>query len=77
MAATHRHESELKKKALVEMQKATDPIEKIKWQCLSRGASGIRDLGRVFRNFDDSGDQQLDFYEFSKGYSSRRFFYPI
>ncbi|XP_075265382.1 calcyphosin-like protein [Convolutriloba macropyga] len=67
MAATSRHEAELKKKALEEVKKTNDPIEKIRWQCLSRGAAGIRDLGRVFRNFDDSGDQQLDYREFCKG----------
>merc|ERR1712179_269687 len=67
MAATARHEEELKKKALQEVKNAKDPIEKIRWQCLSRGAAGIRDLGRVFRNFDDSGDQQLDYKEFTKG----------
>ncbi|XP_063724190.1 calcyphosin-like protein [Symsagittifera roscoffensis] len=67
MAATARHEAELKKKALEEVKKARDPIDKIRWQCLSRGAAGIRDLGRVFRNFDDSGDQQLDYKEFCKG----------
>ena len=69
MAATARHEAELKKKALEEVKKARDPIDKIRWQCLSRGAAGIRDLGRVFRNFDDSGDQQLDYKEFCKGTS--------
>jgi len=35
--------------------------------CLSRGASGIKGLGRTFRIFDDDGSKSLNFSEFKKG----------
>lgn len=34
---------------------------------LSRGASGIKGLGRAFRIFDDDGSKTLDMNEFTKG----------
>ena len=46
MAATARTNNELKRKANSALSKATDPKEKLRLACLSRGASGIKGLGR-------------------------------
>lgn len=46
MAATSRTNAELQRKAKSALNKATDPIEKLRLACLSRGASGIKGLGR-------------------------------
>lgn len=46
MAATSRTNAELQRKAKTALNKATDPIEKLRLACLSRGASGIKGLGR-------------------------------
>lgn len=67
MAATSRTNSELKRKANTALKQANDPIEKLRLACLSRGASGIKGLGRTFRIFDDDGNKSLDFKEFKKG----------
>ncbi|EDV22333.1 uncharacterized protein TRIADDRAFT_28500 [Trichoplax adhaerens] len=67
MAATSRHEAELKRKCQTALSKTQDPVEQLRLQCLSRGSSGIKGLGRVFRIMDDNGDKQLNFAEFKKG----------
>lgn len=46
MAATDRGNRELKMKAKAQLQTAVDPLERLRLQCLSRGASGIKGLGR-------------------------------
>jgi len=46
---------------------ATDPIEKLRAQCLARGASGIKGLGRAFRIVDDDNSKSLEYNEFKKG----------
>lgn len=46
MAATRRLNAELVKKYSAIENISTDPIEKIRAQCLSRGASGIKGFGR-------------------------------
>lgn len=46
MAATHRHEQELKQKSAEAAKTCKDPVERLRLSCLSRGASGIKGLGR-------------------------------
>lgn len=52
-----------------EKQKKTakDPLDLLRCHCLSRGASGIKGLGRTFKIFDDDGSRSLDKKEFKKG----------
>ena len=46
MAATERGERELKIKCKKAAREATDPLEQLRLQCLARGASGIKGIGR-------------------------------
>ena len=46
MASTARHEKELKEKSKRALNRAQCPIEKLRLQCLARGSSGIKGLGR-------------------------------
>ena len=46
MAATARHQEELKRKAQLAIQTSSDPIEILRAKCLARGANGIRGLSR-------------------------------
>lgn len=69
MAFTDKENEELKRKM---EQTRNDPnaslIDKIRSACLSsRGASGIKGLGRTFRIMDDDGSKSLSFEEFLYG----------
>ncbi|KAH8866149.1 Calcyphosin-like protein [Schistosoma japonicum] len=44
-----------------------DPLEKLKCQCLLRGANGIYGFGRQFRIMDDDESKYLSKEEFKKG----------
>ncbi len=46
MAATDRQESEMVRNAKIELKSTSDPLEKLRLQCLLRGVTGIRDFGR-------------------------------
>ena len=46
MADTTRQEQEMKQKCAAAVSTTTDPVEKLRLKCLSRGASGIKGLGR-------------------------------
>lgn len=46
MAATQRGNRELKKKAEEQLKSTKDPLERLRLQCLARGANGIKGLGR-------------------------------
>ncbi|TGZ75246.1 hypothetical protein CRM22_000487 [Opisthorchis felineus] len=67
MACTDRTNHRLQEKAKKRLEKATDPLEKLRNVCLSRGANGIVGLGRQFRIIDDDGNKKLCFREFQKG----------
>merc|ERR1712080_640447 len=67
MAATSRMQREMIEKSNKKLQTVKDPIEKLRLQCLARGASGIKGLSRTFKIMDDDGNRSLDFYEFKKG----------
>ncbi|VDQ02768.1 unnamed protein product [Trichobilharzia regenti] len=64
---TERSDRLLQEKAKKQLTKDLKPIEKLRYQCLSRGASGIAGISRQFRIIDDDGNKKLDFREFSKG----------
>ena len=47
MASTKRHEDDLKRNSEQALKKGVkDPIEALRLKCLSRGASGIKGIGR-------------------------------
>lgn len=46
MAITARGDYQLKLKAKQKIQSSTDPVEKLRLNCLARGGSGILGLGR-------------------------------
>ncbi|CAI2733800.1 unnamed protein product [Schistosoma spindalis] len=64
---TERSDKLLQEKARKQLAKDLKPIEKLRYQCLLRGASGIAGIGRQFRIIDDDGNKKLDFKEFLKG----------
>uniref|UniRef100_A0A8C5T9T5 Calcyphosine like n=1 Tax=Malurus cyaneus samueli TaxID=2593467 RepID=A0A8C5T9T5_9PASS len=49
------------------LRKTTDPLEKLRLQCLAKGSAGIKGLGRVFRIIDSNRSRTLDFKEFQRG----------
>ncbi|CAH0728949.1 unnamed protein product, partial [Brenthis ino] len=66
-SASSRVDEELIQKSNRALLNTTDPIERLRLQCLSRGASGIVGIGRVFRRMDDDGSKQLNKEEFIHG----------
>ncbi|XP_028404751.1 calcyphosin-like protein [Dendronephthya gigantea] len=60
-------EEEMRRKYRQLVIETTDPVEKLRYACLSRGSSGIKGLGRTFRIMDDDGSKSLNFDEFEKG----------
>ncbi|KAM9094417.1 calcyphosin-like protein isoform 1-T5 [Sarcophilus harrisii] len=67
MSGTARHDREMATQAKKRLATATDPMEKLRLQCLARGSAGIKGLGRVFRIMDDDNSRTIDFKEFMKG----------
>lgn len=46
MPGTSRHDREMAVNAKRQLSEASDPVEKLRLQCLARGSSGIKGLGR-------------------------------
>ncbi|XP_074138772.1 calcyphosin-like protein isoform X5 [Sminthopsis crassicaudata] len=67
MSGTARHDREMAIQAKRRLTTATDPMERLRLQCLARGSAGIKGLGRVFRIMDDDNSRTIDFKEFMKG----------
>ncbi|XP_056402559.1 calcyphosin-like protein isoform X1 [Hyla sarda] len=67
MAGTARKDREMAMDAKKKLGTCTDPLERLRLQCLSRGSAGIKGLGRVFKIMDDDNSRSLDFKEFLKG----------
>ncbi|XP_023259080.1 calcyphosin-like protein isoform X1 [Seriola lalandi dorsalis] len=78
MAGTSRHDREMTINAKRQLSECSDPVEKLRLQCLARGSSGIKGLGRplthvitcyirTFKIMDDDNNRSLDFKEFLKG----------
>ncbi|KAF7651725.1 hypothetical protein LDENG_00106460 [Lucifuga dentata] len=67
MAGTSRHDREMAMNAKRQLSACSDPVERLRLQCLARGSSGIKGLGRTFKIMDDDSNRSLDFKEFLKG----------
>ncbi|CAF4082028.1 unnamed protein product [Adineta steineri] len=67
MAASARLQKELERKATIALATTTDPLERLRAECLKRGAQGIKGLSLLFRIMDDNGDRKLNMEEFQKG----------
>ncbi|KAL0881885.1 hypothetical protein ABMA27_001653 [Loxostege sticticalis] len=64
MSTTFREEEELMQQSSRALTTVTDPLEKLRLLCLSRGACGIMRLGRIFRKMHGNGSKQLNETEF-------------
>jgi len=67
MAGTARGDAYMQQQVKEKMKSATNPLEKLRLQCLARGSSGIKGLGRTFRIMDDDGNRKIDLVEFKRG----------
>ncbi|NWS24859.1 CAPSL protein, partial [Polioptila caerulea] len=67
MPGTARHDREMAIKAKKTLSKTTDPMERLRLQCLAKGSAGIKGLGRVFQIIDGNKSRTLDFNEFLRG----------
>ncbi|NXB82653.1 CAPSL protein, partial [Donacobius atricapilla] len=67
MPGTARHDQDMAIKARRSLSKTSDPLERLRLQCLARGSAGIKGLGRVFQIIDGNNSRTLDFNEFLRG----------
>ncbi|XP_077981182.1 calcyphosin-like protein [Glandiceps talaboti] len=63
------HDKNIQMEANKKLHSTTDPIERLRYKCLTRGCSGIKGLGRAFKIMDDDGNKKIDYSEFEKGIS--------
>uniref|UniRef100_A0AC35G003 EF-hand domain-containing protein n=1 Tax=Panagrolaimus sp. PS1159 TaxID=55785 RepID=A0AC35G003_9BILA len=52
-------EADIKRKAEQLLRTTKDPIDKLRYKCLMRGAAGIKEFARVFRIADKNGNGTL------------------
>ncbi|KAJ7395618.1 Calcyphosin-like protein [Pitangus sulphuratus] len=67
MPGTARHDRDMAIRAKRSLLEATDPIEKLRLQCLAKGSAGIKGLGKIFRIMDHNNSRTLNFQEFVRG----------
>ncbi|VDK49295.1 unnamed protein product [Dibothriocephalus latus] len=67
MALTANEQKQFQLESRAKLSKAETPMEKLRFMCLARGASGINGLGRQFRVMDDDSNRKLSKEEFTKG----------
>ncbi|NXH88462.1 CAPSL protein, partial [Edolisoma coerulescens] len=67
MPGTARHDREMAIQARRSLSKTTDPLERLRLQCLAKGSAGIKGLGRIFQIIDGDNSRTLDFNEFLRG----------
>ncbi|KAE9548007.1 hypothetical protein FO519_008777 [Halicephalobus sp. NKZ332] len=59
-------ETELKRTAEQKSVQSTDPMERLRFKCLTRGAAGIKEFSRIFRIADSNDDAKLTFMELKR-----------
>ncbi|NWV98463.1 CAPSL protein, partial [Machaerirhynchus nigripectus] len=67
MPGTARHDRDMAIQARRNLSKTTDPLERLRLQCLAKGSAGIKGLGRAFRIIDADNSRTLDFKKFLRG----------
>lgn len=67
MSGPSRNEMLMAEKAGKMLDKATDPVEKLRYACLKRGTCGILGFGKTFRRMDIEGNRSLTLDEFAQG----------
>ncbi|NWI38463.1 CAPSL protein, partial [Picathartes gymnocephalus] len=67
MPGTARHDQEMAIQAKRSLSKTTDPLERLRLQCLAKGSAGIKGLGRAFQIIDGNNTRTLDFNKFLRG----------
>jgi len=67
MSGQSRNEMMMAEKAGRMLERAHDPVEKVRWSCLKRGATGMLGFGKVFRRMDNDQSGSLSLDEFTQG----------
>lgn len=67
MSASDVDNRQLQANARKALSQCQSPVEKLRAQCLLRGANGIHGFGRMFKIMDDDGSRSLSREEFKKG----------